>query len=243
MESLKKRSLSSIDNFLGRTLSKKTCEFMQLLLCLSTERLFSNPNELLLHAFYSVFSSCELKKHKTEIISSIKQCIQNNKELFEGLSLHENLSEIMPEKMTNVPIQQCVITTAQLLLQQKMPVLIIGDKVAQEVYKEIIARYKESNETSQVSSFNLNCLSTADIVIQNLEKHLQKRGKNELVPRGCKEILVAISDLYFPITDSDSKVQSLVKDLTATHSLVLNIFQLLLIVFQLILTLTNCLLA
>jgi len=82
------------------------------------------------------------------------------------------MSEIIQDGMVNVPIQQSVITTAHLLLQRKKPVLIIGDKQAEEVYQEILACYKLSNEASQVCSFNLHCLSEADMIIGKLKNFL-----------------------------------------------------------------------
>jgi len=205
VESFMKRNLSPIDQFLGRTITKKVQEFMKLLHIIFMEKPPCTITETLLFAFFTAFSSCETKKNKSEIISTLKQCVQNNKDIFEGATVLENLCEILPEGIVDVHIHQSLITTVVMLLQRKIPVLIIGEREAQEVFNEILSCYKLSNPASNVTSCKLHSLSTADMVVDNLKAHLQKRGQNELVPKGCKEILVAISDLSTPITDSNNK--------------------------------------
>ena len=54
-------------------------------------------------------------------------------------------------------------------------------------------------------------------MLNGLSKKLQKRGKNKLVPKDCRELVMSLSDIYEPRQEISNMPLSLIKDLVESQ--------------------------
>ena len=161
-----------------------------------------------------------------ELMNRMKEIIDSNKESFDHCSIHTaNLTSLLPmknpmsEKNVSWSTQSQKATLVKLstaLLRNNVPVLVVGDNFAMEVYEEIKSSVVKQVNATRVYSYELHPLSTASTIVTDLSSRLAKRGKSTLVPGESREILVAVSDLSVATNqsgDTGDMVAHLVKDL------------------------------
>ena len=109
--------------------------------------------------------------------------------------------------------KQTLVLLSTALLKKGFPVLILGEKFAEEVLQEIVQTVHTSMDTTKLYNYELHALSSVDSIINDLFDKMQVRGKSILVPKDVREIIVCFSDLSTTINEQKNVVSSFIKDL------------------------------
>ena len=222
-----------LDSYLQRSHQVKVQEMMEIFQSISTKTSSSGERmNFLVYSFFWAFTSCLPEQGQQEVAAKVRECLELHKEkVFSHVTIQEvPLALVVPQQgplsqesasWTQWSVQETLVKLAVTLLRAHVPVLILGERLGQQVYEEVQASVRASLATTKVHSCDLHALSTASSVVVDLGKQLQRRGNTSLVPRESREIVLAIGDLATPAgSDCDSAV-ALVKDLLEPRKLYL----------------------
>ena len=229
-KNIEMKEKSSVDTLLYRSKQVKVNEMMDIFQSINTTS--TNPLELDNYFVYSYFwaaSSCLSQLEKLELMSRMKEIIEGNKESFPNCTIHSsNLTALVPMKnpisdktvsWASHSQSQTLVKLSMALLKNSVPVLVVGENFAQDIFEEIKSTVVNTVRSTKLYSYSLHPLSTAERIVSDLTEKMQARGKSTLVPRESREILVAISDLSTSTNQSFNLVSSLVKDLNEPKKL------------------------
>ena len=155
----------SIDKLLNRTKPKQVNEMLDIMEAIS--KTCSNNNEVtnfFLYSYFTAFSSGLTESGKEQFLSSLKDCVETNQEVFADSTVHTaTLTSLIPMKnpmsektvsWTSQNKKQMLSKLAQLLLKNNIPVLIVGEKFADEVYEEIITSVRSAIQTTKIYNYS-----------------------------------------------------------------------------------------
>ena len=202
---------SSIDLFAGRNSLKKLSEALDIFQSLVKKIQESTLIEILAFSFLFAFTCCEEKQQRGDVINTLKSCLTANKELFADTFLKETLPEITNENLSTMKFSNIVFGLTNILLQNQMPIMIIGNRYGQEVFETIIKQFENKNTYN--CSITFHALSDEANLTSSLRSKYLKRGKDILVPKGYRDVLISASDLHSPISNSGCRPLSLLKDI------------------------------
>ena len=171
------KETSAVDSFLYRSKQVKVNELMDIFQSVCTTS--TNPHELdnyFVYSYFWAFSSCLSEVSKLELMSKMKETIDSHKDTFPHCTIHtSNLTALVPMKnpMTDKSVswasqsqQQTLIKLSTVLLKNSVPVLVVGENFAQEVFDEIKSSVVKTVSTAKVYSYQLHPLSTADGIVR-----------------------------------------------------------------------------
>ena len=217
-QSLESIGQSEVDRFAARNSLKKLSETMDLFQSLINKKQDSTLSELLLFSFQFVFTSCEVKQQRADFLNALKSCLNSHKDKFALTTLREKLPEISHETSFSSNVLNQAINLGRILLQNQKPVLIIGQRCAEEVFEAIVKGYKNANTYN--CSIKYHALSDEMSMLSDIKTKYLRRGKDILVPKGYRNVLISATDLHDPLGDTDSQPISLLKDIVDKKVLV-----------------------
>ena len=219
-----------VDKFLHRTKPKVIHEMMDIMDAIKNTS--SAPTEMsnfFVYAYFVAFTSCHSEDDKECILANLKECVESNKTCFENCTIHtSSLNSMIPMKnpMTDKTVswttqtkKQLLLKLALMLLKNNTPVLIVGEKMADEIMEELSNAIENTIETTKLYSYELHALSTSEGIIGDLFDKMQKRGKSILVPKDCREIILRISDLATSKNQGTNVVSSTIMDISESNQI------------------------
>ena len=218
-----------LESAIGQHSTAKRCqEMMDIYHAISTKP--TSEKERMNYLVYSFFWSHTACK---EAAVKIKECVEANRSsIFSSCTIHDmDLNRLVPQQgplsqeaasWTEWGCQETQVRLAVALLRAHIPVLIVGERLGQQVFEEVQRMIMASLPTTKVHKCDLHALSTASSITEVLDSVLQRRGQSTLVPRESREIVLAVSDLSTPTTPSFDRVTSIIKDLIEPKKLFLD---------------------